>query len=243
MLQARSFVSAMTDTGCQSCLASLSVVKKLRLSVRDLIPVDIEMHAANNDSIHILGATILRLTGKDDRGEEQSTRQMVYVTDSTNKLFISREACVDQGIILDTFPTMGGATENKSINSVGATDNPKSQWECQYPRWTKSPPAPLLLFPATEANREKLQQYLRDYYASSAFNTCEHQTLPLMDSLPLRLMINPNTIPTAHHSPIPVPLHWQDAVKAGLSPNRRNRYMVPSHGHLRQTEWLTQKDN
>ena len=33
---------------------------------------------------------------------------------------------------------------------------------------------------------------------------------------PLRLMINADAKPVAHHSPIPVPLHWQDAVKASL---------------------------
>ena len=70
--------------------------------------------------------------------------------------------------------------------------------------------------PTIPSHREKLQQYLLDYYGSSTFNTCEHQALPLMDSPPMRLMIDPNATPTAHHSPIPVPLHWQDAVKAGL---------------------------
>ncbi len=33
---------------------------------------------------------------------------------------------------------------------------------------------------------------------------------------PLRLMIDPLATPTAHHNPIPVPLHWQEEVKAGL---------------------------
>ena len=102
--QARSFVSAMADTGCQSCLAGLKVVKSLGISVRDLIPVNIKMQAANNDRIRILGATILRLSGKNTEGEERSTRQMVYVTDNTDKLFLSREACVDLGIIPNTFP-------------------------------------------------------------------------------------------------------------------------------------------
>ena len=132
----------MADMGCQSSLAGLKVVKSLGISVRDLIPVNIKMQAANNDSIRILGATILRLSGKNTEGKERSTRQMVYVTDSTDKLFLSREACVD---------------------------------------------------------------------------SCEHQALPLMDSPPMRLMIDPNVTPTAHHSHIPVPLHWQDAVKAGLA--------------------------
>ena len=61
--QERSFVSAMANTGCQSCLAGLKIVKKLGLSIKDLIPVDIKMHAADNhDNQVILGATILRLS-------------------------------------------------------------------------------------------------------------------------------------------------------------------------------------
>ena len=53
-------------------------------------------------------------------------------------------------------------------------------------------------------------------YASSTFNTCEDQPLPLMHSPPMRFMVNPDDVPLAHHNPIPVPLHWQDEVKAGL---------------------------
>ena len=217
VLQVCSFVSAMADTGCQSCLAGLKVVKKLGVSVRDLIPVDIKMQAVNNDSIRILSATILRLSGKNSKGEEQSTRQMVYETDYTDKLFLSREACVDLGIIPNTFPTIGKAEETKSANPISTTDTPLSQQECQCPKRTTPPPLPTSLpFPATEANREKLQQYLLEYYASSTFNTCEHHTLPLVDGPPMRLMIDPDATPTANYSPIPVPLHWQDDVKAGL---------------------------
>ena len=226
--QARSFVSAMADTGCQSCLAGLKVVKKLGVSVKDLIPVNNEMRAANNDNIHILGATILRLSGKSNEGKERSTRQMVYVTDNTDKLFLSREACIDLGIIPKTFPTIGEAEEAEFANFISTTDASLSQQECQCPKRTKPPPIPTSLpFPATEANREKLQQYLLDYYASSTFNTCEHQALPLMDSPPMRLMINPNATPVAHHSPIPVPLHWQDAVKAGLDRDVRLGVLEP----------------
>ena len=53
-------------------------------------------------------------------------------------------------------------------------------------------------------------------YASSTFNTCEDQPLPLMHSPPMRFMVNPDDVPLAHHNPIPVSLHWQDEVKAGL---------------------------
>ena len=32
----------------------------------------------------------------------------------------------------------------------------------------------------------------------------------------MRLMVDPNAKPVAHHNPVPIPLHWQEEVKAGL---------------------------
>ena len=43
----------------------------------------------------------------------------------------------------------------------------------------------------------------------------------------MRLMIDSDAIPTAHHSPIPVLLHWQDAVKAGLDRDVRLGVLEP----------------
>lgn len=88
---------------------------------------------------------------------------------------------------------------------------------CQCPRRSKPPIRPTgPPIPATEENRGKLEETLRQLYRSSAFNTCEHQQLPLMTGPPLRLMINKLATPKPHHNPIPVPIHWQAEVKAGL---------------------------
>ena len=38
----------------------------------------------------------------------------------------------------------------------------------------------------------------------------------MMEGPPIHLMIDANAKPVAHHNPIPVPLHWQKKVKAGL---------------------------
>ncbi|XP_064400425.1 uncharacterized protein LOC135346657 [Halichondria panicea] len=207
----------MADTGCQSCLAGLNIVKKLGLSTVDLLPVTLKMHAADDRNIPILGATILRLSGTSSKGEAVSTRQIVYITKHTDKLFLSREACTDLGIIPSQFPLVNKTTEPSQGDSIGATNTPQQEYQCQCPKRTQPPPVPTTLpYPATEENRAKLQQYLLDSYQSSTFNTCEHQTLPLMEGPPMRLMIDPQATPTAHHTPIPVPLHWQEEVKAGL---------------------------
>lgn len=202
-------VLGMADTGCQSCLCGLQVIHKLGISERDLLPVTMRMHAANKVPIRILGAAIVRLTGRAKPGEQLETRQILYVTDSTDKLFISREACISLGIISDDFPTIGEMTP---LDVNGST-----QVICDCPRRKLPPPPPTSLpFPATEDNVPKLKQYLLDYYRSSTFNTCEHQPLPLMEGPPMKLMIEKDATPVAHHSPVPVPVHWQEQVKADI---------------------------
>ena len=66
-------VEAMADTGCQSYLAGFKLLEKLKLSSKDLIPVNMQMHSADNHDISILGAVIFRLSGRDQLGDERMT--------------------------------------------------------------------------------------------------------------------------------------------------------------------------
>lgn len=193
--------------GCQSCLAGFKVVKKLGLSTKDLIPVNQRMHAAD---IQILGATILRLSGKDAAGKERSTRQVVYVTNHTDKLFLSREACTDLGIISRQFPLLGEAkgSQPNQPQSVHATTEVNPTQECNCPKRT------------TEKSWSRFTGPLQ-------LQHLQHLRTPTTTNEPMRLMIDPNATPTAYHSPIPVPLHWQDDVKAGLDRDVRLGVIEP----------------
>ena len=62
----------------------------------------------------------------------------------------------------------------------------------------------------------ELQKWILDFYSSSAFNCCECQPLPSMHGPPLKIHMQEGVKPVASHSPIPVPIHWQKSVKAGL---------------------------
>jgi len=50
-----------------------------------------KMHAASNKGITILGATIIRISGKDDQGRHIETRQMTSVTDNSDKLLLTEK--------------------------------------------------------------------------------------------------------------------------------------------------------
>ena len=59
-----SILPSMADTGCQSCLGGMRLLLRLGMTADDLIPVSMKMHAANGKGINILGAAILRFSGK-----------------------------------------------------------------------------------------------------------------------------------------------------------------------------------
>ena len=164
------------------------------------------MHAANNNGIKILGAVILRFSGRSNSGKALETRQIVYVTNNPDKLFLSREACTALGLITKNFPSVGEMNKEDHTAStthhapvIAALPEHPHPAPCGCPQRQKPTSKPTeVSFPATEDNRTSLQQWLLEYYKSSTFNTCEHQPLPLMDSILMRLKVDLEVEPVAH---------------------------------------------
>ena len=223
---------AMADTGCQSMLGGESILHSLGRSRSDLIPCTTKMSAANENAIEILGALPLRISGKSDSGQTLSTRQLVYITNSTERLYLSKSACVALGLIDTNFPKIGSAAAQLSSCDSNDPDHgdeaSANTRPCKCPDRQPPPPLPTKLpYPPTERYRDKLQQWLVDYYSASTFNVCEHQPLPMMSGPYMRLMVDPDAEPVAYHTPIPVPVHAQDEVKAGLDQDVRLGVIEP----------------
>ena len=200
--------SATADTGCQSCLAASDLLPQLGLNKHNLIPVTMKMSAANNLGITIIGALPLRITGTSPTGEKHTTRQIVYFTPSTKRMFLSKQACVALGLISSNFPTVG-----ETLEASNEPLPPENSHNCQCPKRSSPPPKPSSLpYPPTEDNRDKLEKYLLERYKASTFNTCEHQPLPMMTGPPMRIMIDPDATPSVTHKPIPIPIHWQEDI-------------------------------
>ena len=227
------------DTGCKSVLFGINLINRLGFKNSDPIPVKTRMSAVNRDVISTLGAVILRLSGKSGSGKVIETAQICYVTDLIEGAYLSREACTTLGIIPSDFPRIGSATQQPMSVSSAAASPLDEECDCSCPIRTKPQPLPTALpFPATDANRVTLQNWILDRYRSSTFNTCECQTLPLMEG---PLHVDPEAKPIAVHKPIAVPLLWQQEVKASIDRDVklgvleavcwRTSYLVPSNGH------------
>ena len=114
--RAQCYVDGMPDTGCQSCLAGTHILRQLGMSPENLIPMSQRMQAANKSGIHLLGAIIVEISLPDTKAK---SKQMVYVTPSVTRLFLSRETCSDLGLISAQFPSTPTAAAASSIPLPG----------------------------------------------------------------------------------------------------------------------------
>ena len=204
-----------------------SLLARLYVHLSDLLPIATNLNTVTGAPVDLVGGILLEFSGvNQSNGLICSTRQLAYVSHTIPYPFLSREACVDLGLVPLDFPSLGGCEQPPCIASSactysGVTDD--SDHPCSCPL-RQLPPTTLPTLPCAPIaeNLPMLRQYIVDRYASSAFNTCERQTLPLMqNSPPLRLFLDPKATPVAVHSPAAVPLHWESSVRAGLERDLR----------------------
>ena len=204
-----SFVTVVTDTGAQSCLWSQKDFYRCGFRDSDLLPVSRTMLAANMEEIVIAGAIFICLSGKDAEGRTHTAPVMAYVSPSTSKFYLSRQALIQLGVIPKDFPQVGAAAESASIEGNSAV--------CGCPCRSLPPSRPQQLpFKACKENIEKMKSWLGERYSNSTFNKCTHQVLKGITGPALQLHVDPSAKPIAVHTPSTIPLHWEKEVKKQL---------------------------
>ena len=234
----------ITDTGAQSSLMGYKIFRRCGFKDRDLIPVTRRMVAANNEGIRILGAILLRISGKDSLGNTIETAEMVYVSDSTDNFYLSRHAMEQLGIIGPEFPSVGSAmptSTETAIHSVAQKEDSsqfnRAECGCFVRTCPPSRPSELPFAPVKE-NIPAMKDWLMNHFSASVFNKCPHQKLPLMDGPPLEVHINESAEGdnTACHTPAMTPLHWYDDAKRILN-DFCNLGIIEKVGLDEETKW------
>ena len=217
-------VTAITDTGAQSSLMGIKTFKKCGFRESDLVPVKRKMRAANNEGIQIKGAIFTRLSGTNNLGQRVETAEMIYVTESTDLFYLSRRAMENLQIITKDFPSINTVTDAPASppakSDTTQSANYKEPCPCK-PRQQPPPRPSKLPFTPNEENVPKMREWLINRYSSSTFNRCTHQKLPTMSGPPIKLNVDPDAIPTAVHTPAPIPIHWREKVKQQLDEDVR----------------------
>lgn len=216
-------VMAVADSGAMSNLWGLREFLASGFTKDDLIPVKIDIKAANKINLNVLGYINANITGHSLNDNIISCHDKIYVSDSVQDFFLSFDTMLDLGILGRNFPTVGQFNEKQGIsiqatlstgsgNTGNNTDN-----TCQCPKRSSVPPRPdKLPFAPIKENNAKMKEWLLDTFKSSTFNTCPHTPLPAMIGPPIEMHIDESAKPKACHTAAPVALHWQDQVHKDL---------------------------
>ena len=198
----------ISDTGCMSCMIPLKSIYSFGMKRADLIPTRHKMVGAGNEDLGIVGAMAIKISA-----DGVSSRHLFYVSEKCkNQVYLSRDALTKLGCIDKSFPKARPMDSSASLEEC-------SSEVCDCPKREGPPPLPTSIpegFNNSEADVPRLRDWLIQHYNSSSFNTCTHQRLPMMTGEPLKLFMDEKAKPVACYTPAPVPIHWQDRVKADL---------------------------
>ena len=179
--------------------------------------------------IEIAGAVFVRLSGTDASGNTHIAPIMAYVSPSTEKFYLSREALIQLGVIPKNFPEIGAAMEASAIEGQTAP--------CGCSMRLLPPERPdKLPFSVCPENNEKMKAWLGETYKASTWNKCPHQVLKGVTGPDLKLHLDPNAEPKAVHTPSKVPLHWDEKVKQQLLDDVNLGVLEPVP-HGQPSEW------
>ena len=197
----------------------------------NLLKTSVGLTVADKRVVTILGVVPVFITTRRAISKEGvHTRQLLYIVKELKGTFISREALQDLGVVSEYFPQAPPAFGKAEVAKVSAmeqeaevakdcdlsVDKQAEVAPCGCPTRISAPQPPKLPFPATEANRRRIKDFLLNSYRSSTFNVCPHQPLPLMQGPPLEFKMKPDAKPYAVYSPATVPAHWAKKVKEDI---------------------------
>ena len=208
-------VMAVADTGAQVCVAGPDLMASLGLQ-----PAMLRRRAGLRDLAKIqlpcLGTAQCHIALPD-----RSTMREVYFVKSVERLYLSKAACVELGLVPPDFP--------RPLPLVAAVRGMVSPADVPPTRPASMPFQPL------EENVHRLEQWLLQQFSSTTFDT-DRQPLRVMKGAPHHIHLKEGARPVACHTPASVPRHWEAEVKAQLDEDVRAGVIRPVPAG-EATEW------
>ena len=150
----------------------------------------------------------------------RETKQALYICETVDRLYFSRVACVDVGILSPSFPHPQPVPSLSNVAGVGS-DEPLT-----LPSLAELPVRPdTLPFPASDDNVDQLKGWLMDAFDGTTFYN--EGLFPLLCGPSGHIHLRPNASPRARHKPIPVPFHLKEATRLGLMKDVERGIIAP----------------
>ena len=212
------------DSGATICLAGPVHLLLFMITLSELIPTKKKITVVGGSTLPCLGWVPAVFTI-----DNVSTTQRLYICDKIDRIFFSKQACIDTHILPPSFPKPTPALkylkEPSQLNPHAAAFNLELLALHPTPTGNKNktltpangfrrlPPSRPEKIPFTpnESSIPQLRKYIVDAFSSSALD--KSPPLPIMKAKKGHIHLQPNAVPHAVHSPIPVPHHQKVAVK------------------------------
>ena len=226
-------VTAIPDTGAQVNVWSLDKFVKYGFS-RDILIPAFNLVAANHSSISIVGTFFAIIEGLSCYGHVVQCRAMVYVSADIQTLFLLNSTLATLKVLSPSFPSLDKHA-NAEIQNALMNLLPSLMLTSHALLLVAVPhraikiilvlalnvlpchnPLRLLPFRCIPENNNRIKTWLLERYASSTFHTCPHRHLHCMAGPHIEIHVSPSAKPRAFHTPVSIPLHWQQQVHADL---------------------------
>ena len=207
-------------------------LKALGLVESQLLRPEVVIGCANESKANVQGVFFGRVLAME--GQVKLTVQVLFYVLKEGGSILSNHTCEKLGLISADFPKIGEhlvgldekikgvrvnnvqGQEAKEIFQEEGVCDPDSIKPCRCPRREYVDPPTQVPFPPIEENRRKLEDWITNYYASSAFLSCKRQEMPCTEGPPMKIHLQPDAVPVAIHKPVPVPLHFRAEVYANI---------------------------
>ena len=246
-------VQLLCDTGAQVDCLNRRKLHALGLVEDQLLSPEVVVGCANESPAGVLGVFFGKVTAMEGLAKVQ-VQVLFYVLKHGGNI-LSRHTCEKLGIISSEFPKVGehhisqvrvekepglevNVVESEAVYQEEGKCDPDSELPCRCPRREFVDPPDELPYPPTEENRKKLEDWIKQYYASSAFLACKRQEMPCTEGPPMRIHTDPDAVPVVVHKPVPVPLHFRDQVNAMIEAEVK-RGVLKKIGPGVPTTWCT----
>ena len=191
-------LKCIADTGAQVTVGNEEHMKLLKIPQNQLRQTPHTLKHAGGDELKLLGSYPVTLL----HNNKEITID-VYFISGARHFYLSLDVCKSFSIVHKDFP-------NVDITTIAHSPPPLPPVSPNVPERPATLP-----FPPTEENIPNLQSWLLSTFKDSAFNVNKYP-LPLMSGKPQHIHLQPDAVPHASHSPIPIPHNWKKEVKNQL---------------------------
>ena len=222
------------DSGASICLGGTQHLEEFDMLPQELIPCNKTISVVGGGTLPCLGYINVEFTVNGT-----TTKQRLYICEKIDRIFFSKDACIETFILPSTFPQPLPA-----LKFMQQKDNvyPLNQHATPFQPRTKPPTAVMSVHfqksavpkrvlgegnrrappsrpkqiphPPVESSIPLLRKYIVDNFRDSALD--RSPPFPKMKTTKGHIHLQPNAIPFAVHSPIPIPHHEKTIVKTML---------------------------